>query len=434
VPAGSVGGPHASVAGVPAERLHSAQLIPWRILLVCLLASVFSNLNQSLFGYAVPNVMRDLQVDISGIGLMISISFAISVIAVPLIASQVARLGAPAVLTLTVGSSALLVGLLGLAPNVGAFSLLRVTGFAVSMAVVPIASAYLARFSPDRGRALIMAALQCGYPLGSFIAATIAAPLLIAQGWRSTFLVAFAVVPLSGLILWCLPKARAQRVPTTDLLLQAAVTARAPAAVRPATAAALMTPGLRRLTLTYAVAFFLYGGGVGGVGFYLPTFFQQTRGYDAATATHVVGYSYAVAMIGYLGAAIVSEVWLSRRTTVVLWVLTAGVTLLATIWLPHSVLQDTVTFAITSIFLFGSSSILITSLLDDFPKRLHTIAAATLCTACISGGLVVFPVLIASAVAIVGWAMSLTLILVPALLAAGLLIASLPTRRPYPET
>jgi hypothetical protein len=120
--------------------------------------------------------------------------------------------------------------------------------------------------------------------------------------------------------------------------------------------------------------------------------------------------------------------------TVVLWVLTAGVTLLATIWLPHSVLQDTVTFAITSIFLFGSSSILITSLLDDFPKRLHTIAAATLCTACISGGLVVFPVLIASAVGIVGWAMSLTLILIPALLAAGLLIASLPPRRtPYPE-
>jgi MFS family permease len=398
-------------------------------LLVCLLASACSNLDQSLFGYAIPGVMSDLKLDIAGIGLMISISFAISIIAVPLIASQVARLGAPAVLTLTIAFSAMFVGLLGLAPSARAFSLLRVIGFAVSMAVVPIASAYLATFSPNRGRAIIMAVLQCGYPLGSFVAATIAAPLLMTQGWRSTFLVAFAVVPLSAVIFWSLPRAATQLRRTPEWVPPLTALSRTPAAERPATAWSLLTPGLRRLTLTYGAAFFLYGGGVGGVSFYLPTFFQQTRGYDAVTATHVVGYSYAIAMIGYLGAAMVSELWLSRRVTVVLWILTAGVTLLATIWLPHSVAEDTVAFAITSIFLFGSASILITSLLDDFPKRLHTIAAAILCTACISCGLVVFPLLIAGAVGVMGWPMSLTFILVPALLAAGLLIGSLPAPR-----
>jgi MFS family permease len=410
------------------KRRPSAELIPWRILLVGLFASALSNLDQSFFGYAVPSVMSDLKVDIAGIGLMISISFVASVIAVPLIAAQVARFGAPAVLTLTIAASATFAGLLGLASSAAEFSVLRVAGFAISMAVGPITSAHLATYSPDRGRAIIMAVLQCGYPLGSFIAATIAAPLLTTHGWRLTFLSALAVVPLSAVIYWCLPKGPTPLKRTTDSVPQEATVGYGSPDTGQATASDLLTPGLRRLTMTYGVAFFLYGGGVGGVSFYLPTFFQQTRGYDAATATHVVGFSYAVAMIGYLGAAVISEIWLSRRATVVLWILSAGLTLLATIWLPRTVGEDTIVFAITSIFLFGTSSIMITTLLEEFPERLRTVAAAILCTASISCGLVVFPLLIAGAVKVVGWPMSLTLLLVPALFAAGLLVASLPPR------
>jgi hypothetical protein len=74
-------------SSVPDYRQLLAELIPWRILLVTVFASALSNLDQSLFGYAVPSVMGDLKVDIAGIGLMISISFALSVIVVPLIAA-----------------------------------------------------------------------------------------------------------------------------------------------------------------------------------------------------------------------------------------------------------------------------------------------------------------------------------------------------------
>jgi MFS family permease len=420
------------IQSVPDTPLHLAEFVPWRILLVTVFASVLSNLDQSLFGYAVPSVMGDLNVDIAGIGWMISISFALSVVVVPLIAAQVARIGVPAVLALSVACSALLVGLLGLAPGPRAFAALRITGFAISMAIIPIASAYLATHSPHRGRALIMAILQCGYPLGCFIAAMIAAPLLTTYGWRATFLVAFAAVLLSPLIFWLLPEAVTVKRMTNSASRCATAASRSPSE-QPATVRDLLAPGRRRLTMTYGVAYFLYGGGVGGVGFYLPTFFQQARGYDAATATHVVGISYLVAMIGYVGAAIISEIWLSRRATVVLWLLAAGLALLATIWLPRTAGQDMLVFAITSIFLFGTASIMITSLLEEFPTRLRTIAAAILSTACISGGLVLFPISIAGVVKLVGWAMGLTLVLVPALLAAGLLILSLPRRHAEPE-
>lgn len=411
-----------------------AEVIPWRILLVALFASALSTLDQTLFGYAVPGVMGDLGVDLAGIGLMISVSFALSVIVVPLIAAQVGRIGAPVVLALSVASSAVLVGLLGLAPGARVFSTLRITGFAISMAVIPVASAYLATHSPQRGRAMIMAVLQCGYPLGSFIASMIAAPLLSTHGWRATFLVAFAVVPLAPLIFWLLPKANATLKGMANSASRSAAAASRSRPEQAATARELLAPRFRRLTITYGMAYFLYGGGVGGVSFYLPTFFQQARGYDAATATHVVGISYLVAIIGYLGAGIISEVWLSRRATVVLWLLAAGATLLATIWLPRTAGEDMFVFAITSIFLFGTASIMITSLLEEYPVQLRTAAAAILGTACISGGLVVFPILIADAVKLIGWALALTLVLVPALFAAGLLIVSLPRRRVEPAT
>ena len=42
--------------------------IPWRILIVTLLASTLSSMDQSLFGYAVPGIMADLKIGLPGIG------------------------------------------------------------------------------------------------------------------------------------------------------------------------------------------------------------------------------------------------------------------------------------------------------------------------------------------------------------------------------
>jgi len=388
--------------------------IPWRILLVTLIASTLSNMDQSLFGYAVPGIMGDLHVGLGGIGLMVSASFAFAIASAPAMAALVPRIGAPAVLALAVGGSAIFVGLQALAGTTLLFALVRVLGFGMSAAIIPVSSAYLASNSPDRGRALLIAVQQCGYPLGWFVASFIAVPLMRAHGWRSTFLVAFAVVPLAVLIYWLLP--RAATIPAN-------------LAANPAQSAArgvLFGPDLRRLTLTFGIAFILYGGAIGGTSFYLPTFFQQTRGYDAATAAQVVGLSYGVGMIGYVGAAVVSEVWLSRVATVVTWLMLAGVGLLATIWLPRNVGEDTLVFGITTIFFYGASSIMLTSLLEQFPSAVRASAAAIAGTACISLGFVVFPLLTAAAVGSVGWSMSFTLVIVPAVLIAGLLMWTLP--------
>lgn len=393
--------------------------VPWRILFITLLASTLSNMDQSLFGYAVPGVMRDLKFDLGGIGMMISASFAFAIFSAPAVASLVPKWGAPAVLAASVGCSALFVGSQAFLMNAPLFAAVRVIGFGISAAIIPVSSAYLATHSPDRGRAMLIAVQQCGYPLGWFIASVFAAPLMSAYGWRSPFLVAFVVIPLSPLIYCLLPKVRAAAGP---------VSARR-GGPRGAAWRQLFRPGLRRLTVTFGAAFFLYGGAIGGTSFYLPTFFEQARGYDAATATRVVGLSYAVGMLGYVGAALVSEFLLSRVATVVLWLAAATAGLLATIWLPHTVREDTVAFGLTTIFYYGASSIMLTCMLERFPARLCAAAASIAGTACISAGFVVFPLLTAAVVKGTGWRTGFSTVIVPAVLAAGVLIASLPRGR-----
>ena len=391
--------------------------MPWRILLVTLFASTLSNMDQSLFGYAVPGVMRDLKISLDGIGMMISASFALAMISAPFLASRVPRWGTPAVLTASVAGSAVFVGLLASVTSAPLFAAIRVIGFGISAAVIPVSSAYLATHSPNRGRALLIAVQQCGYPMGWFAASIFAAPLMSTYGWRSPFFAGYAVIPLSGLIYWLLPNTR------RDLPDIAPTVRVSPAAVA---SRDLFKPGLRRRTVTLGAAFFLYGGAIGGTSFYLPTFFEQARGYDVATATRVVGLSYAIGMFGYVGAAIVSELWLSRVATVVLWLVVATAGLLATIWLPHTVREDTIAFGLTTIFYYGAGSIMLTCLLESFPARLCAAAASIAGTACICAGFVVFPLLTAATVAGTGWRAGFSIVIVPAVLAAGLLIASLP--------
>jgi MFS transporter, putative metabolite:H+ symporter len=387
---------------------------PWRILIVTLVASALSNLDQSLFGYSVPALMVDLHMSLSAVGTMISASFAFAIVSAPALAALVPRMGAPAVLALCVAGSAVFVGAQAFATTPLLFGAVRIISFGISAAIIPISGAYLASHSPDRGRALLIAIQQCGYPLGWFIASLLVAPLMVAHGWRATFLIAFAIAPLAIAVYWLLPKSPRANVPAVPI---------GEAPVSPAFRE-LLTPGLRRLTITWGLAFFLYGGAIGGTSFYLPTFFQQARGYDMATATHVVGLSYGIGMIGYLGAALVSELWLSRIMTIVTWLMLAATGLLITIWIPTSVRQDTLAFAVTTIFFYGASSIMLTGLLEQFPAPLRATAASVAATSCISLGFVVFPVLTA-AVSRFGWFWSLSIVIVPAVLLAGLLTLSL---------
>ena len=84
---------------IPSAARHApGEVIPWRILIVTLLGSALSNMDQSLFGYAVPGVMADLGISLSGIGMLISLSFAAAIGSASVIGPITQSLGARRVL------------------------------------------------------------------------------------------------------------------------------------------------------------------------------------------------------------------------------------------------------------------------------------------------------------------------------------------------
>ncbi len=391
--------------------------IPWAALGIAFAAWSLANMDQSLFGYAIPELMSSLKLNIHGVSLIISASFAFGIIASIAIGVLTDSWGPRITLPLCLALSAILVGVQAFAPNALIFGALRVASAGFSAALAPITNAMVAGRAPPRLRALLLAVLQCGFPFGWFVASVFAAPIMARAGWRPVFLVAFAVAPLAVALYFAMARFR----PAPSSQPRAGMALAAPLK-------AVFGPRYRRITILTALAFMLYGGAAGGSTFYMPTFFHLVRGYASADATRIVGAFYGVGLFGYIAAALVSDRWLTRRDTAVTWVWLGGVAFLATLWLPRSFTADIFSFGVTTFFFYGSSAILVIFLVELFPAELRATAAAVSGSAAISAGFMTFPLLAVLAVDHMGWAMGLSVVIVPALFVCGLLLLAVPRR------
>ena len=385
---------------------------PLRITVAAFLAWALANMDQSLFGYAVPVLMTDFDVDLNTIGVIISASFLFTIFSVTAIGLLADLWGRRLMLALALGISAALVGLQAFATSVTMLAVLRVVGFGISAGLSPITSALVAECSPPRLRAMMVAALQCAYPFGWFVASMLVVPILPVFGWRGLFLTAFAVVPMAYILYRMVP----------DNTHYDGI---APVRLTRSPLLELFGPVYRRRALLCAAAFVCYGGATSGTIFYLPKFFQDVRGYTPETAAMLVGGAYAVAMIGYIGGAVVGNTSLGRRRTVALWSWLGGFGLLATAWLPQTLTQDFLAFGATTIFLYGTSCVLTIFLVELFPTQLRATGAAVCGSASLSVGYCIFPVLVSASVLEIGWQWSFSLIIVPAMLVTGLMILAI---------
>ena len=142
-----------------------------------------------------------------------------------------------------------------------------------------------------------MGVLQCGYPLGWFLAAMIAAPLLDRSGWRAIFFVGFIVIPIAFLIAWRLPESRR---------FSAVVASRsesAPSALDFKLLRELFSPQYRVRSIASIVLFLSFGCAYAGTAFFFPTYFMTVRGYTPAQAAQLVGLSNGIAIFAALRQA-----------------------------------------------------------------------------------------------------------------------------------
>ena len=404
-------------------RLRNTALV---VLGIAFAAWLLTNVDQSLFGYVVPQIQDEFDLSLQGIGYIVSLSFIAGMILPVGIGVLTDKYGARLTLPLCLGVSALLVGLQGVLPGLLAFSVARILSFGLSAALSPITNTIVMTATPEKWRALAIAVLQCAYPLGWLFSAMLVAPLIEHVSWRTLFDIGFVIAPIALLLGYYLPK---------DLFGKNSIILAAPQAKQTQPLAALFAPEYRRKTILCSLAFFFNSGAVAATAFYLPTFLNEVRGYSLGDAAIIVGSGYGISVIGYLGAAAVSTYLLPRRTTIIVWNLLAAVFVTIMIWVPQNFWQDFAAFAVMGIFYYGTSAILITYVLESFPAHMRTTAAAVCGTACVSGSMATFPLLVSSLVPSLGWQPTLNMIVTPALVISALAIALMPRNNTtYPAT
>jgi len=388
----------------------------WKVLIVSLLAWTLTNMDQAFFGYAIPGILEEFDLPLEAVGIILTVSFVIASILLVFAGHAADRFGRGPMLSLYLAVSALLVGLQGFAGGIVLLTLFRAFGFGISTGLSPITNAYVAENVVPRVRGLAMGVLQCGYPLGWFLASMFAVPLLASHGWRAMCFAAFLVIPVAGIFYWLLRNEPDVKVSTDKT-------------ERPGAIRVLFSKAHRRKSFASIVTYFAFGGAYAGSAFYFPTFFTEVRGYTPSEAADLVGISNGIGIAGYLVAAFVGEFLLTRRNVFVIWALGGTFALAGLMWLPESRLEDTIWYAATAALFYGSLAVLPVLIAEIFPQEVRASALSACASAPLSLGFAVFPLVVPLVVGAVGWQMGFTVVICPLLLVAVIAALFLPNRK-----
>ena len=159
-------------------RLAEQHSYSLKVLGICLFGWTIANMDQSFFGYAIPSIMEEFDVDLVFIGFILTGAFLVSVVSVVVSGFLADKYGRRTLFAICLSISALLVGLHSIAPSVEAMAALRIAAFAISTGLVPITNAMIVETAPAKYRGIFGGIMQCGYPLGWFLASMIAIPLM----------------------------------------------------------------------------------------------------------------------------------------------------------------------------------------------------------------------------------------------------------------
>jgi len=387
-----------------------------KILVISFLAWTLTNMDQAFFGYAIPGILEEFNLPLEAAGIILTISFIIASIMLLFTGIVADRFGRGPILSLYLAVSALLVGFQGLAGGIVMLTIFRALGFGFSTGLSPVTNAYVVENVKPRMRGMAMGVLQCGYPLGWFIASLFAAPLLADYGWRAMCFAAFLVVPLAGLFHWLLRDTPGIILAGTDSPIKGKVRV-------------LFSAPYRKSSLASITTYFAFGGAYAGSAFYFPTFFAEVRGYSQSDAASLVGMSNFIGIGGYLSAAFVGEYLLTRRSVFIIWALGGTIALIGLLWFSESRTADTIWYGLTAALFYGSLAVLPVLIAEIFPEEVRASALSVCASAPLSLGFAVFPLIVPFVVGSVGWQMGFSIIICPLLALSAMTAFALPNRR-----
>lgn len=393
-----------------------------RIFFISLLAITLSTADQSLFSYAIPGLLKEFDINLNIIGYMLSLSFFIASFAVVFVGMLSDYIGRRLVLVVLLGLSALFVGLHAFADTLLVLTILRVSGFALGAGLYLVASTMVVETAPQQYRGLVAGTLQIGYPFGFAIASLIVVPLIDTYGWRSIFLPAFVVLLVSPLIAYLLPESstfKSVQMQKGDDENTKGISG---------SLYELLRDHKPNLFICFTGSF-LISLAIGGTTYFLPTFLVSHYSMTLSQAGAIVGSSYAIGAVGYILSSVVGDFVLTRRNTLIIWILFGGIFFLYAIWKAQVGLILTASLGMTILFLYGSEAVRMPMIGELFPTHLRATATGVSGSLAVTTAWLMAPLLISWGSQSIGWPLTLTYFGIIPLLMSSVVFLLLPNKK-----
>ncbi|RFU66641.1 MFS transporter [Peribacillus glennii] len=170
------------------------------VFLWCFYAIAFDGFDIALYGIGLPMMMDEYELTIVEAGAIGSYTLIGMMIGSFLLGSFSDIIGRKKILAICMFLFSVFSLLAGLAPNPLTFTIMRFIAALGMGGLMPAVIAVMTEYSPKKNRALIVAAMYCGYSIGTIIASLTGMYLMESLGWR--FLYCLGIIPLITLPLF----------------------------------------------------------------------------------------------------------------------------------------------------------------------------------------------------------------------------------------
>lgn len=178
-----------------------AQVLLWSALVI-----IFDGYDLAVAGVALPSMMKDLKVDPTHAGFMVSSALFGMMFGAIFLGTVADRIGRRWATAACVALFSVFTAAAGLTRDPVTFGVLRfLAGLGIGGAM-PNVVAQMTEYSPRRIRSTLVTLMFSGYSVGGILAAVLGKALLEAHGWSSVFLAAGLPVLLVPLVLRAMPE------------------------------------------------------------------------------------------------------------------------------------------------------------------------------------------------------------------------------------
>jgi len=176
------------------------------VLFWCALIIIFDGYDLAVVGIALPSIMKDLAVDSTRAGFMVSSALFGMVFGAIFLGTIADRIGRCRTMAICIALFSVFTAAAGLTRDPVTFGAARfLAGLGIG-GVMPNVVAHMTEYSPKRIRATLVTLMFSGYAVGGVVAAILGKGLIETYGWQSVFFAAGLPVLLIPLILKSLPE------------------------------------------------------------------------------------------------------------------------------------------------------------------------------------------------------------------------------------